>query len=244
MCNERGMGYMVASLSLVLMFLGCNYHGDTAMDQGSQPARAPQTGPATRPQLVAEGPLTVVDLDGQLRVQVRLRNQGEKAAYLFDRLWTLANASEVVPDSARAYRFVDGRTLRLVLGWAPLPRDRFVTFRIDPHATRIGPGETVNVDLSLELPVKEYNVYFDDPTVARFRSRNVNTVEVIAQYAPEDTALVVEPSKFIVGAFKVRSPRLREMIRELRLVSTDHQIGVLCRTDAFERFSVPSTRGE
>jgi len=173
--------------------------------------------------------------NGKLLIHFALKNGGDKPLYVFDRPWMLQDAKVAVADPNRAYRFYQNGVLRILLGQAPMPQDRMVAVHYDPHATRLAPHQTVIWNLDFEIPVAEYNVYFDDLTVAKYERQIANSIEITVQYVSEDPGLTVSPSPVIPGAFKVRAAHGVPKVDSVHLHIRDHQTEVLRRTDQFER---------
>jgi hypothetical protein len=186
--------------------------------------------------LVPDGPFTVFARHGKLDVTGRLRNAGTVTAYVFDHLWTLSSASKVVPDPYEVYRFLNGDTLTLLSGWPPLPRDRTTAVHFNPQMTAVAPGKLSTLHCSLDLPVVEYNPYYDDPTAAAFKPERAKRVEMDVEYVVAGPGLVVDPSQMFPGAFQVRGSRPNDKVRTIRLVAAGVEIDVMRRTDPIERY--------
>jgi hypothetical protein len=119
---------------------------------------------------------------GWLLVQARIHNGSGSPVYVLDFPWRLENNAPVA-DAQQVYRFERDGTLRLLLGAPPLPARMNVAIHFIPFASRVASGAVHDVELSIRLPVEEYNPYFT-PAEAR-ATRNVTRLDLIVQVVSE-----------------------------------------------------------
>src|SRR4051812_48036030 len=95
-----------------------------------------------------------------LAIQARIENAGAADILVLDRLWKLDKESQRVLDPELAYRFERDGSLRVLLGPAPLPRRKTITYRNVPMATRVPANSALDREIVLAPPIREYSVYF------------------------------------------------------------------------------------
>ncbi len=98
-------------------------------------------------------PSRQVPASAKLRYEVEARDE----VYLADRLWDYLPDGRRAPDPRGVYRFVHGRSLRLVFWQAPRPRGLQLRVVYTPLFSRVRAGETLRKELALELPIDEYS---------------------------------------------------------------------------------------
>lgn len=89
----------------------------------------------------------------KLRYEVEAREE----VYLADRLWDYDPKGRRVPDPRGVYRFVRGRSLRLVFWQAPRPPGLQLRVVYTPLFSRVRAGETLRKEVAIGLPVDEYS---------------------------------------------------------------------------------------
>lgn len=189
---------------------------------------------------------------GALTVHVRLVNQGEVSLLVFDKLWDLDPASNLVPDAQGIYRFIKAGTLRLLLGLAPPPADKNVLYRNVPYMTRVEAHATLEHDVVVAAPVREHNVYFPPPkekgsedqkdgdVPEGFTTDVTKSVELFVEYLPATADIKAAPSPRLPGALKFATPGVWSKALLVRSGAKDLAVPVLRRTDSFQRWTPPS----
>jgi hypothetical protein len=138
----------------------------------------------------------------RLDVHYTIHNGDKTPILIFNRLHRGGSPREI--DSQQVYRFVSGDVLGLLLGPAPLP-SRPVSVKNLPEATRLEAYASFQADLSMPLPVTEYNVYFSTASPAERVAGQVHKLELFAMYASA-TGIETIPSKIHPEALRTVSP--------------------------------------
>jgi hypothetical protein len=177
---------------------------------------------------------------GKLDVRVSIQNSESTPVYVFNRLWMLDAASKIVTDPREIYRYVHDKTLRLLLGNAPLPRFKQALFRNVPVATPVPPGKTLEQGLDLSLPVYEYSPYFKGEKPTDYETIAVDFLEVFVDYVPAGPKIITRPSAFDPTAVAFETPGIWDYAVRLRSGPIALKVPVLKRTDAFDRLFLPN----
>ena len=135
-----------------------------------------------------------VDSTAGLVIRARVTNKDSHGLLLLDRLWTLNPESRTIADPDRIYRFFASGRLLLLLGAAPLPRDRTVMFANYPHASLIGPGQSRDIEIALAPPVKDHSFYYPELPEQDYENAAVKTVQLVVQYIRSADTVEVLPS--------------------------------------------------
>ncbi len=168
-----------------------------------------------------------VEVDAQApHATLRYELTAHEELYLTDRLWDLDRTGRRIPDAHGVYRFVHGRTLRLVFAQAPWHPAIALRQVYKPLSSRVRAGETHRRSVPLTLPVDEYSALARD-VAAPHELTTVDRVSLIFDYRlRRDLAADPEPPPgesgdavgFIVhdGARYVSSVELRGLPVHLR----------------------------
>jgi hypothetical protein len=174
----------------------------------------------------------------ELKVRLHIANRGEADVLIFNRLW-IKSDGKPAPDPEKIYRFVRDSKLRLLLGMAPLPRSKTPLYRNIPFVTRLQPGRTLEEEIRISAPVKEYNVYFPVLDGNPYVPDKVARAEVFAEYLIDSPAIKTQPSSFDPTALKIVSPGSWDAAQLAASGPVPLDLQVLRRTDEFERLTLP-----
>ena len=180
-----------------------------------------------------------------LSIHARIENAGAVDILVLDRLWTLDASSQRALDGEHIYRFERDGSLRLLLGPAPLPRLKTVTYRNVPMATRVRARAALDRDITLVAPIKEYSVYFPEIAPENYEPKIVGTVHLVIDYLVARPELVTRASSLDPAAVEIDNPVLA-LVGAQRLVHSGPVSGleVLRRTDEFDRMTLPGEAPE
>ena len=178
--------------------------------------------------------------EGNLNIRARISNQGEHDIYVFNRLWTLDNSSRLVQDTQNVYRFVSDDSLHIFFGIAPLPHFKTVFYKNIPYMTMIKSKRVSEFEVSIPIPVKEYNVYFAEQTDSTFESLSISDSELLVQYLEADPSIKTRASILDPMALELLSPLNPTQIKMLRSPKISIQLKVLRRADDFSRPLLPT----
>lgn len=198
-CLVRLLACIAASIVAALS--GGSYR---AQAEARQAAAGPMLGTAlptvgegaaadVRLELTSVGGVGATGSDGLL-VSGRVVNASHGPIYVLNGLWTLDRNNHPIADPRGVYVFVEGSTLRLLLGDSPLP-DASPTFTYTPGATLVQAGSSLAFTLRVDLPAHEHGAYSPgDPgpgtTVA------VSKAEVLVQYVVPRGPQAIRPFSF------------------------------------------------
>ena len=99
-----------------------------------------------------------IEVDGAApHATLRYELTAREELYLSDRLWDLDRTGRRIADPYGVYRFVHGRTLRLVFAQAPMPPRISLRQVYAPFSSRVRAGETHRRSVPLALPAEEYS---------------------------------------------------------------------------------------
>ncbi len=177
--------------------------------------------------------------EGALKLRLRIRNGEPREIYVFDRLWALDAASNIVPDSQQIYRFLHDHTLRLLLGMAPLPRMKKTLFRNVPFVTRIDAGAAREREISIPVPIAEYSPYFKGEKAADYTGVTVDGIEVFLDYLRASPDLATVPSPIDPTALELDTPGIWSRATRLKSAQIPIRLHTLKRTDEFDRLYLP-----
>jgi hypothetical protein len=102
-------------------------------------------------------------------------------------------------DSEPIQRFVNGKSLHLLLGAAPDP-PMPATFGFLPHVTKLSANETSTRSMQIAKPPSEYSAYL--PDAPKFLDVEVKQVVLFIEYV-RTKGMTLEPSPFYPGAFDI-----------------------------------------
>lgn len=122
----------------------------------------------------------------RLRLKFRFGNPTESEALLFDGLWKLDAASQLVADPQQAYRFVrsQDKVFSVRVGACPLPRKFTPLYSILPYATVVPAGGEHTATMEFDLPATEYSAYHGASVEEKVEEVAVATVELMVQCCP------------------------------------------------------------
>jgi hypothetical protein len=184
-----------------------------------------------------------------LKVKVKISNQGGVDLFVLNRLWDLNSNGDPVVDQEQVYRFVRDSELRLLWGMAPLPRLETTTYENIPYATALKPKSSLEWDYSTELPATEYNVYFAGRKGAAHRSSAVKRVLVVVEFVAAQPGLSTVPSPLaplapLRPSLKVSTPHAIDHGTSVTCASGPIHLEAFRRTDEFSRYTLPGERPE
>jgi hypothetical protein len=174
----------------------------------------------------------------QFRVHARIVNAGNKDIYVFDRIWKQNRSGKIDPDPERFYRYERDGELRLLLGAAPMPRFKTVTYQNIPFATLVKAGSILELDETMSMPVKEYSVYFPETSQSGFKPAKVNRILLIVQFVESQPAFRTSPCPFDAVAVKFSTPGVLDFVKTLIGHSGSVQLEMSRRTDEFDRLAL------
>jgi hypothetical protein len=175
-----------------------------------------------------------IQTEAKLIVEYAVQN-GDQPVLLLNRLMHLG--SPLTADDQKAYRFVVGNNLRLLLGQAPLPDFREVHAKNVPQLVRLNAHQYYKESFVLERPVTEYSCYsaFEPRLVA---DAAVQDVTLFAEYV-EAHAVRVRASTLFPNAFEAESSIARDRIHRLSSTVEPLTIPVRKFADDFPRLRLP-----
>lgn len=147
----------------------------------------------------------------RLTFPYRLENLGAADLYVMDAIPILGPGGEVAADD-QAVIIILGSGGDVLLGKfpAPLPTDRRVAVPVIPLAHRLAPGEALERDLSVPLPLAESSPYFADLP--------------LRQYEPVDLAAVVFTIGYWIAGENGLAAAPAETVTDLWHVTTRHTL--------------------
>lgn len=167
-----------------------------------------------------------------------LTNTGHGDIYVLDAL------PEMDPETGKARVNLDSAVVtrgeddfaHILRGIAPLPKDRTVSVRIIPLATKLPAGATLERRLTVDIPLHETGPYHPDLPIGKYRQRDIRGVILTAQYlAASAEGFGATPVDFAPGLFRVFA---RNTVGEAASVScrfSTRGLSILVRTDDFPR---------
>ncbi len=206
-------------------------------DAGGGP---PRSGAGDPPALRVSLRASVIHVDSRaLEIHFSVQNGEASPLYVLDRLWMLDRGSRVVSDPQRVYRYVRDKTLRLLLGNAPLPRRKSVLYRNVPNATLVPPGRALERDLEIPVPVSEYSPYFKGEKPSDYADAPVTSVELFVDYIPSGPDIATAPASYDSAALTFDTPGVWAHARRLRSGLLSVSTLARRRTDPFDRLFLP-----
>lgn len=188
-----------------------------------------------------EGPLRVsgvVRSADRLSLRVQFDNVGAETLYVLDSPWLIdIRTTSLVRDPEGCYRSLASRSgaLRIILGEPPLPVGSTVTVRLTPLATPVAAAARHAIELSLPLPVAEYNPYFSADAASKYEDLSAPQLDVFTQYVIASRDLVVETPAWGGGKVLVRPvPSATYAV-----ASAPGPVPVRRRLDPFSRLVLP-----
>lgn len=175
-----------------------------------------------------------------LNCTYKVKNAGDRYVYVYDRLWTLDKASQVVEEKMLAYRYLVDKTYRIHLGSAPLPRSKTTFVRNAPYTTYLAPHSDYSRTIKLEPPWREHNFYYDTRTANPEKAVDCEAVELVIDFLEVDTPLETAATALDPKALKVLNLALSDKASRWRSHKATIMLDVLQRQDEFERLEFPS----
>lgn len=181
---------------------------------------------------------------GGLAVRARIENASAADILVLDRLWKLEKGNKSL-DLELAYRFERDGVLRILLGAAPLPRGKSVTYRNVPLATLVPAGRALERELVLAPPIKEYSIYFPEVDPERYEVKKAKSTCLVIDYVPVKPELSFRPSAADATAHEIANPVVALSSAE-RLIHREDTDGleVKRRTDQLDRLALPGEAQE
>lgn len=125
-----------------------------------------------------------VEVSGsKVRVRYSVTNQSAEEVYLYDD--GVTQRPHLVCDAG------DG-AVNVLLGISPLPPKRSFVWKFHPEATRLGPGQRKDGELSLDLPLREWNSYDNDDYLS-LRSIHTDRLRLLLDYVRPSSAGFAPP---------------------------------------------------
>lgn len=182
---------------------------------------------------------------GGLAVRARIENATATDILVLDRLWKLDKSNQKALDLELCYRFERDDSLRVLLGAAPLPRLKNVTYRNVPWATMVPAGRALERELILAPPIKEYSLYFPEVDPERWEDKKVTAAQLIIEFVGVRPDLKVRPAPADASALELESP-IHALATAERLIHREQLEGLAVRrrTDHLDRVALPGERPE
>jgi hypothetical protein len=171
-----------------------------------------------------------------LEIRYSVNNHSDKPLLVYN--WTYEIIHVDTPDPYKLYRFVRGDSLQLLIGTAPRP-SAHVFAGNTPHVIKLAPHATLDRQIVVDTPVREYNCYFSNngfeiPAVTR-------DVELFVEYSGvagvELDELPRVPNVFMATQRNAESPR--KLLRSGRIPL---ELEVMKHTGKFSRMVLPEDR--
>jgi len=171
-------------LLCLLVFASCNYRSAQTVEVKGENNAVEQTAPTatTEPEKKSEKGMTdekniteanikTVSLEAtaektgtDLIIKYQVRNLSDQVIYLWDRMIGYNDQGQFI-DPGSAYVFYEEPdTVRVIAGVLPLPKSRDVGRKEIPYARTFPPNSTLEGEIRLPLPVKEFSPYFEAMT--------------------------------------------------------------------------------
>ena len=191
----------------------------------------------------SEESLKTVRLDGEIErqngsliVKYELTNHSQQTIYVLDLIPGSAGGEEVIAHDLAYVCFEEPNTARVVRADLPLPTDRDVYMKEIPYARPVEKGKTINGQIVLQLPIKEYNPYY--PLIedeGEEREIDVSEIKLIIGYTEVRSGMII--SDTTVGGEKVQMIRGAWQAPHQRFVEKkfSFQTKMKVRTDFFDR---------
>jgi hypothetical protein len=78
------------------------------------------------------------------------------------------------------------------------------------------PKQSIDLEIVLSPPLKEYNVYFEEQPNSRYDSVKVDSVELLVHYLPADPSVVTRPSLAVPEAVELVTLEALGSVQTLR----------------------------
>lgn len=171
--------------------------------------------------------------DNKLTVSYTVKNTTDEAIYLFNVLWDMDNTGNYVSAPQPLYAALkDDGTLLLAKKILPLPKKK-IELRVIPFVTKIEAGDEFSEDLTLDLPVEEYNQYYPKTDSTEYEIRKSGSVIFTVQFIRESDELKINEAAFS-DAQTVWHPDLFGNVETLESKPKPVEVTVNKRLDEFE----------
>ena len=234
-----GRSRLLGITLLLLLSTACNPLKGARMNETEAAFRTtatPQTGgEGANPNLKCS---LKIEVGKALKIHARLENPGDEGIYIFNRLWHMEASKRPAEDPEKMYRFIRDSELRLLLGPAPLPRLKTVTYKNIPYATLIKPHGILDLEQSLNLPAEEYSAYFPTSPGTPPAPVNINLVTLSVVWVEAREAHKTSPSPFAPDAVKIEVPGVLDHARYAGCGVRSASFEGLRRTDEFDRLTL------
>ena len=172
----------------------------------------------------------------ELMLGYKMRNTRPASLYLLNVLWEFSPQGDYVKAPHPAYVCLGhGGELRIACQILPLPKGRMVEMRNVPFVTKLPPGAEHVENISLPLPVAEYNFYFPEDDQSKTQTRMAEGLVVTLQFIQDTPAVTVRPAP-LAGAIQIYHPNYAAAVETVSCAPMAGQIPVLKRTDPFDEF--------
>ncbi len=173
----------------------------------------------------------------RLTFPYRLENLGAADLYVMDAIPIPAPGGEAVADD-QAVVIIFGPGGDVLLGKfpAPLPTDRRVAVPVVPLARRLAPGETLERDLSVPLPLAETSPYFPDLSLRQYEPVDLAAVVfMIGYWIAEEGGLAAAPAETAPGLWHVTTRHTLKDAHLARQRFPAKGLQIFKRLDSFPR---------
>lgn len=153
----------------------------------------------------------------RLTFPYRLENLGAADLYVMDAIPVPGTSGEAAADDQAVVIILDsGGDALLGKFPAPLPTDRRVAIPVIPLARRLAPGETLERDLSVPLPLAEISPYFPELTLRQYEPVDLAAVVFsIGYWIGGESGLAAAPAETATGFWHVTT---RHTLKDARIV--------------------------
>jgi hypothetical protein len=156
---------------------------------------------------------------------------GDYPILVFNRLRSIASPGSA--DAERVYRFVVGKSLRLLLGEAPLGPGMQVHARNRPQAVKVERFGRIEDSIQIRTPVTEHSSYFEHAAAGSETPDEVQDVTLFVEIV-DARAIKLDRSQLFPDAFQT-GPIALGQIQTLRGNTQPMPLPVVRRTDRFAR---------
>ncbi len=171
-----------------------------------------------------------------LEVIYTVVNNAREAIWLADRLWDYTPEGDIVQDPRPAYLsvHVDG-AVKLGRCTHPLPQTQDVEQMIVPFARKVEGMQSVSETLDIQLPLREYNPYYDDPEQDDELPKETTSLQLVLSWVPRLPGMTSRPTA-VSGALELHAPELIPNMLTVSSEPVELSVPARRRTDPFERF--------
>ncbi len=234
-------GLVLKFLFLFLFFVGClqrNLHleipkvKEVKMENQnvtiSDEEKIKEKEPLLNFSLIKEGKL--------LKIRYEVINESSRNIYIFNVMWDVNQEGKEVLSERQVYvSLLHDSLISFSKRIPPLPLIRTVEFRYLPYATKIESGKKFEEELTIQMPIEEYNPYFPKEDLSETETKIAESCMFSIDYIFEIEDLQIKETE-IKNAFSIWHPKLMQLVKTLKSKTLPAQIEVIYRKDEFERF--------